>query len=565
MLVELNIRNFAIIDELKINFTKGLNIITGETGAGKSILIEAIGVILGSRINREYIQTGKEKATLEGVFYIENPQSLKSALDEYSIELGDDNLLIITKEIYLNGPSISKVNGKNLTLSMLKSVTNQLVDIFGQHEHQSLLDVANHISLVDSFGDERLLELKSKVNSLYEDLRIEKNRIMSLSNDSGERDREIDILKYQIQEIEDANLTQNDEEDIENEYRKLSNINTISQSIEEAVNYLSSNDFNYQDIISLYNRSLALISSAKKYDGALEDLYKRMEDINFELQDIKSELTYYLENIDVDSKRMFFLEERINIVNKLRKKYGNFINDIILFKQKAKSRLEILLNYEKEYESHKIKIEKLQELIEDYSTRLSLERKKIGRILEEKIEVELRELNMSDINFKIKFDKLNDITFNGHDKIEFLISTNPGEQLKSLTKIVSGGEMSRIMLGFKSIIAVQDKIPTLIFDEIDTGISGRTAQIVGQKISRISGSHQVICISHLPQIAAFADSHFAINKIYTKNKAKTTVTMLSDKDRVKEMARLLGGANLTDTTLKHASEMINMTKKFKKN
>ncbi|MCK9442962.1 MAG: DNA repair protein RecN [Tissierellaceae bacterium] len=565
MLVELNIRNFAIIDELKINFTKGLNIITGETGAGKSILIEAIGVILGSRINREYIQTGKEKATLEGVFYIENPQSLKSALDEYSIELGDDNLLIITKEIYLNGPSISKVNGKNLTLSMLKSVTNQLVDIFGQHEHQSLLDVANHISLVDSFGDERLLELKSKVNSLYEDLRIEKNRIMSLSNDSGERDREIDILKYQIQEIEDANLTQNDEEDIENEYRKLSNINTISQSIEEAVNYLSSNDFNYQDIISLYNRSLALISSAKKYDGALEDLYKRMEDINFELQDIKSELTYYLENIDVDSKRMFFLEERINIVNKLRKKYGNFINDIILFKQKAKSRLEILLNYEKEYESHKIKIEKLQELIEDYSTRLSLERKKIGRILEEKIEVELRELNMSDINFKIKFDKLNDITFNGHDKIEFLISTNPGEHLKSLTKIVSGGEMSRIMLGFKSIIAVQDKIPTLIFDEIDTGISGRTAQIVGQKISRISGSHQVICISHLPQIAAFADSHFAINKIYTKNKAKTTVTMLSDKDRVKEMARLLGGANLTDTTLKHASEMINMTKKFKKN
>lgn len=565
MLVELNIRNFAIIDELKINFTEGLNIITGETGAGKSILIEAIGVILGSRINKDYIQTGKEKATLEGVFYIEEPQSLKSALDEYSIKLDDDNLLIITKEIYLNGPSISKINGKNLTLTMLKSVTNQLVDIFGQHEHQSLLDVSNHISLVDSFGDEGLFELKSKINALYEDLKTEKNQMMSLSNDSVERDREIDILKYQIQEIEDANLTQNDEEGIENEYKKLSNINTISQSVEEAINYFSSNDFNNQDIISLYNRSLALISSAKKYDGTLEDLHKRMEDINFELQDIKSELMYYLENIDVDSKRLYFLEERINIVNKLRKKYGNYINDIILFKQKANDRLEILLNYEKEYKSHKAKIEKLQKLIEDYSTMLSLERKKIARILEKKIEVELRELNMKDVNFKIKFDKLDDVSPNGRDKIEFLISTNPGEQLKSLAKIVSGGEMSRIMLGFKSIIAVQDKIPTLIFDEIDTGISGRTAQIVGQKISRISNSHQVICISHLPQIAAFADSHFVIDKIYTKHKAKTTVTMLSDEERVKEMARLLGGANLTDTTLKHASEMINMTEKFKKN
>ena len=564
MLVELNISNFAIIDELKINFTKGLNIITGETGAGKSILIEAIGIILGSRSNRDYIQTGQEKAVLEGVFYVEDIQILRSILEDYSIDVDDDKLLIITKEIYLNGPSISKVNGRNLNLTMLRRLTSQLVDIFGQHEHQSLLDISNHILLVDSFGDKDLLELKSKVRSLYQELKEEEKKLISLSVDSSERDREIDILKYQIQEIDEANLTEEDEDSIESEYRKLSNVNTISQSIEEAINYFSSEDFSSGGLLNLFNRSLSLVDNGRRYDGTLDDLYRRMEDINYELQDINRELVYYLESIDVDAERLYLLEERINLVNRLRKKYGKYINNILEFKQEAEDRLEKLLNHEKEYQLISKKIVELKGILINNSEELSSKRKKISKILEGQVREELNALNMLDVNFKIGFKRHDEPAIDGYHKIEFLISTNPGEDLKPLSKIISGGEMSRIMLAFKSIVALQDKIPTLIFDEIDSGISGRTAQVVGEKIDMISKSHQLICISHLPQIAAFADSHFLIDKVREKDRTRTRVQRLSETARVEEMARLLGGANLTKKTLEHASEMIEMSKKIKK-
>lgn len=564
MLVELNIKNFAIIEDLKINFTKGLNIITGETGSGKSILIEAIGIILGSRSSREFIQTGYEKAVLEGVFYIENPSAIIPLLQEYSIDMDEDNLLIISKEIYLNSPSLSRINGRNVNLSMLKTITTRLIDIFGQHEHQSLLDPSNHEILVDSFGDTELLELKSKIKIYYDEWVNEKKNLKRLSIDSGERDREIDILRFQIDEIDDARLNDDDEHNIENEYRKLTNINEISRSIEEALAYMNSESFGSFGILDLMNKSISLVGNTKKFDEKLINFHKQLEGINYELQDLYSGLRDYLDNIEVDSERLAFLNERINLINKLKKKYGNTIDKILEFRKESQERLEELLNFEKELEKTNKKMVELEKDISLYSEQLSTKRKKISDILEKNVKKELAELNMDKVDFKVDFQKKIGFSSGGQDKIEFLISTNPGEDLKPLSKIVSGGEMSRIMLAFKSILAFFDQIPTMIFDEIDTGISGRTAQIVGEKIHGISRKHQVICISHLPQIAALADSHFVINKVVSNEKTRTVVSKLSDEDRIEEMARLLGGVDLTDTTLKHASEMIQMSKKIKK-
>lgn len=563
MLVELNIRNFAIIEELKVRFTKGLNILTGETGSGKSILIEAIGIILGSRTSKDLIQTGQEKAFLEGVFYIEDPKVIIPILDKYGVDFAEDNLLIITREIYLNSPTMSRVNGKILNLSMLNDITAKLVDIFGQHEHQSLLDMSKHQMLVDSFGDKELIKLKSIIRLNYEEMILEKRKLKSLSIDSGERDREIDILNFQIQEIEDSRLTKDDEDNIENEYKKLSSVEEISFAAKEVIDSISLDSYENKNILDLMSRNVQVINNVKKFDQGLEPFYTELENIRFQLQDLNRSISNYLEGMEIDAERLSFLEERLELVNKLKKKYGNSIEGILNFRDESLERLEKLNNHEKELEKTNKKILELQDLMRKDSEKLSTKRKEISKLLEQEIKRELNSLNMNKVNFQVDFKRNLELGIDGYDKIEFLISTNLGEGLKPLSKIASGGEMSRIMLGFKSILADFDKIPTMIFDEIDTGISGRTAQIVGEKIYKISKNHQIICISHLPQIAALADSHFVINKVVLDNKTNTIVNRLSEEGRIEEMARLLGGVDLTNTTLKHASEMIEMSKKIK--
>lgn len=564
MLVELNVKNFAIIEELNLSFTQGLNIITGETGSGKSILIEAIGIILGSRSSKELIQSGHEKAFLEAVFYIEDSKNIIPILEEYSIQFDEDNLLIITKEIHLNSPSLSRINGKNVNLTMLNNITKRLVDIFGQHEHQSLLDMNNHQKLVDSFGDREFLDLKLNIKSDYEELLLYKRKLKELSIDGRERDREIDILNFQIQEIDDAKLTNSDEEEIENEYKKLSNVKEISSTIGQVIESISSESYEKQGMLNILNKISFLINNIKNFDEHILNLYARLENVKYEVEDLNREFILYLENIEIDDKKLSYLDDRLNMVNKLKKKYGNNIEDILNFREISSNRLRELNNYEKELENINGKVMELNEKLTRNSTILSNKRKKISRLLEENIKKELIHLNMNKVDFKIDFKKNNQFTSEGFDNLEFLISTNLGEELKPLSKIASGGEMSRIMLAFKNILAFFDKIPTMIFDEIDTGISGRTAQIVGEKIYKISKDHQVICISHLPQIAALGDSHYVINKVIENNKTRTKVEKLSSKGRIEEMARLLGGVDLTETTLKHASEMIEMSKKIKK-
>ena len=560
MIVELNINNFAIIDKVKINFEKGFNVLTGETGAGKSIIIEGISMILGQRANRSLIRSGKDKAIIEGVFYLEDPVIINKVLEEYGIDKDPDGYLIITREIYSNGRTVSRVNGRVVTLSILNDITENLVDIHGQHEHQSLLDPATHIKLVDSFGNEELKDLLEAVNNKYKMLLDEKNRLNDLSRNTENIEREIDLLQYQLSDIDSADIFNIDEDEIMAEYNKLSNIKEIAYSLAQVVDMLDSDDFSSYSIINSIGKCRFNLSNIEKYDDKLKEYNNILESIEYELKDLYINIKDYLEKLELDEERFMILEEKIDLLNNLKRKYGNTIEDIIEYRNSIEEKLNTLLNNEKAIEETMEKISKIEKELTAYCNRLTAIRKEISKKLEDRITEELAELNMQNVVFKINFDEHEYFTPTGLDKIEFLISTNKGEELKPLSKIISGGEMSRIMLAFKKILSSYDNIPTLIFDEIDTGISGRTAQIVGEKIKAISKNRQVICISHLPQVAALADVHFVISKEVLKDKTNVVVKKLDYNERIDELSRLLGGVNLTDTTKLHAKEMLDMSK-----
>lgn len=566
MLVELNIKNFAIIKELRVQFTSGLNLLTGETGSGKSIIIEALGIILGGRGTKELIRTGEEKSYLQAVFFVENIKKIKNLLDKYSIDIEENGLLIISREFSINYPSMSRINGRTVTLSILNEITSNLVDIFAQHEHQSLLNIHNHKLLIDSFGDEKFKLLKDNIKKTYGAYKRYKKELSKMSLDSSQREREIDLLKYQLNEIEDANLEIEDEELIENEFKKLSNIKEIKVAIEEILGNLSSLDYERISIIDSVEKNVSILRGIVDYDLSLKEVFERFENINFELRDINNELNHYSARMEIDEEKIFFLNEKIDNINKLKKKYGNTLKEILIYRDTIEDSLDKLLNYEKEIKRYTDIIKEHEKELGVLSLKLSNKRKKISKDLEKNISCELKDLNMDNITFKVNFSQSNHFSEDGYDDIEFLISTNVGENLKSMNKIVSGGEMSRIMLGFKSILASKDGINTLIFDEIDTGISGRTAQVVGEKIYDISKKRQVISVSHLPQIAALADSHYVISKNMGEDgKINTNIVKLSEDERVMELGRLLGGVDVTDTTLRHAQEMIEMTREIKKN
>lgn len=565
MIIELSIKNFAIIDNLKINFTKGFNVLTGETGTGKSIIVESIGMILGQRANRNLVRSGKDKAILEGVFYLENPQKINMILDRYGIDKDPENYLIITREIFSNGRSVSRVNGRTVTLIMLNDITSNLVDIHGQYEHQSLLQIENHIKLIDTFGDYELKRLLEQVEGKYKELSQEKRKLKDLTLDSIERDREMDLLKYQIEEIENSNLDKLDEEELLSEYNKISNIKEIEMVLGETANIMKDDGYNNYSIVDSINRCISNMNKIKGYGEEFEEYGKTLEYINYELQDLYRNIVNYLEKLDMDNERLMELEERIDTINKLKRKYGNSIDEILQYKDKIKERYNVLLNVEQAIEKINTNISIIEEELSHNCSKLTDLRKKISKSIEKMITQELKDLNMNNVVFKVDFKRLERFTEIGWDKIEFLISTNKGEDLKPLSQIVSGGEMSRIMLAFKRILADYDNIPTLIFDEIDTGISGRTGQVVGEKMKMISKNHQVICISHLPQIAALADTHFLIDKETVDDKTTTIVRKLEDEERIDELSRLLGGVDLTDTTKLHAKEMLEMSKRLNGN
>lgn len=551
MLLELNIENFAIIENMKIEFEPGLNVLTGETGSGKSIIIDSLGLVLGQRANKDIIKKGKDRAFIEAVFSSYDEET-KDLLLEYGIESGD--LVVVSKEIREKGPTITRVNNRTVTSQILSKISSHLIDIFAQHESISLMDNKNQLKLIDDFSGKDQEELLENLKDLVHEINSLKNEYHEKSTMEQNKDREIDLLEYQIKEIEDAGLSDYDDEELYDDFNVLNNMTDTLIKLSEA-KALINEGYETTSLEDILDKVIANVVEVTRYNKDLKEVEENLEDIRFRISDIAKDLDRYVSSSEVDEERLQFLRERIDLVNNLKLKYGNNVKTINSFYEEISERLRFLQNFEDNLNKLLKKIEEKEAEATVLAEKISQNRKKTSEILEKKVEEEINKLNIKDAKFKIEI-KEKELSFDGIDKIEFLIAPNLGQDLMPMAKVASGGEMSRIMLGFKSIIAEKDNIPTLVFDEIDTGISGKTAQIVGNKIKEVSKDRQVIVISHLPQIVALADTHFAIKKDVVNNSTISTIDKLSYDERVNEVARLIGGMNVSEIAIETAKEMI---------
>lgn len=551
MLLELNIENFAIIENMKIEFEPGLNVLTGETGSGKSIIIDSLGLVLGQRANKDIIKKGKDRAFIEAVFSSYDEET-KDLLLEYGIESGD--LVVVSKEIREKGPTITRVNNRTVTSQILSKISSRLIDIFAQHESISLMDNKNQLKLIDDFSGKDQGELLENLKNLVHEINSLKNEYHEKSTMEQNKDREIDLLEYQIKEIEDAGLSDYDDEELYDDFNVLNNMTDTLIKLSEAKSLINEG-YETSSLEDILDKVIANVVEVTRYNKDLKEVEENLEDIRFRISDIAKDLDRYVSSSEVDEERLQFLRERIDLVNNLKLKYGNNVKAINSFYEEISERLRFLQNFEDNLNKLLKKIEEKEAEATVLAEKISQKRKKTSEILEKKVEEEINKLNIKDAKFKIEI-KEKELSFDGIDKIEFLIAPNLGQDLMPMAKVASGGEMSRIMLGFKSIIAEKDNIPTLVFDEIDTGISGKTAQIVGNKIKEVSKDRQVIVISHLPQIVALADTHFAIKKDVVNNSTISTIDKLNYDERVNEVARLIGGMNVSEIAIETAKEMI---------
>ena len=551
MLLELNIENFAIIENMKIEFESGLNVLTGETGSGKSIIIDSLGLVLGQRVNKDIIKKGKDRAFIEAVFSSYDEET-KDLLLEYGIESGD--LIVVSKEIREKGPSITRINNRTVTSQILSKISTHLIDIFAQHESISLMDNKNQLKLIDDFSGKEQALLLTELRNIVEEINELKNEYKEKSMLEQNKDREIDLLEYQINEIESASLSEYDDEELYDDFNALNNMTDTLVKLSEAKSLINES-YESSSLEDILDRIIANIVDVSKYNKDLKEVEVSLEDIRFRISDIAKELDRYVNSSEIDEEKLSYLKERIDLVNNLKLKYGNNLKAINSFYDEISERLRFLQNFEDNLNKLLNKIKKLEDKALLLAKEISQNRKNTAKILEKKVEEEIVKLNIKDAKFKIDIrDK--ELSRDGIDKIEFLIAPNLGQDLMPMAKVASGGEMSRIMLGFKSIIAEKDNIPTLVFDEIDTGISGKTAQIVGNKIKELARDRQVIVISHLPQIVALADTHFAIKKDVVNNSTISTIDKLDYDERVKEVARLIGGINVSEIAIETAKEMI---------
>ncbi|HFL2402065.1 TPA: DNA repair protein RecN [Clostridioides difficile] len=558
MILELYMKNCALVEELRLNIDKNLNILTGETGSGKSIIIDALGLCLGDKYDRSFLRKGTDKGLVEAVFFSDN-RYLKKILEENDISIEDDNLLVITRLIYSDGKSTARVNGRTVKVSLLKEIASTLIDIHGQHQNQALFNKDTHLKFLDLFGENELEEFKIAYKNVYDKYSEVKKALNCLTENKDEMQiqREIDLLRFQINEIEAANLNKNEYEDLLKQREVYRNSEKIYNNLNSSYSKLHNGEYNVIDLIGLASKELNDIS---KYDSVLSEYSDTVERIMYELQDISGEIRNYKDNIDFEPYELEQIELRIDEINNLRRKYGDSIDDIFEYYGKIKDRLDEILNRDERVEQLRSKLMNIEEDLKRKASKLTKARVEVATTLEKILLDELKSLNMKNVMFKVNFEK-GPFTLDGVDDIEFMISFNLGEDIKPIYKVASGGEMSRFMLAFKTILADIDDIDTLVFDEIDTGISGIAAQIVGEKLSDIAKKKQIICITHLPQIAANADTHYCIEKDTSNNRTFTNVSKLNESQRKNEIARLIAGNNITEKTIEHASEIIELAKK----
>lgn len=555
MLLQLNIKNFALIEDLTINFEKGFNILTGETGAGKSILIDAINYVLGNKFNRGLIRTGEDKTFVEAIFDIENQNTI-NILKELEIDSSD--LLIIARETFKSGKSVVKVNGKSLLLMDIKKISSTLINIHGQHENQELLDTASHIHYLDKFGEDELNSHITKYNIKYKSLLEIDKKIKKLGKDDGEKEKLSDFLKYQIEEVNNAKLKIGEDNDLNESYAVLSNAEKISKALTYSYNILYNSEDNFVSVYDSLNKVIRELRSIEKYIDKLKKVTDSIEEAYFNIEENVSEIRNIQGSIFYDEKELEAINGRLYLIDSLKKKYGKTIEDVLNYRDKIEIQYNEIVNSSKIIEDLKIEQNKIVEDLRSYGKTIHNIRLSLAEKLEERIKDELNYIGLEKSNLKIDVRFQDDFYENGCDKVQFLISTNPGEPLMPLDKIVSGGELSRIMLSLKTVFVDKDEIASVIFDEIDTGISGRIAQRVAEKMYLISNGHQVFCVTHLPQIASMSDSHYLVSKEVVDKKTFTNIKKLSAAEKDEEIARMIGGSEITELTLKNAREMVKL-------
>ena len=558
MLQNIHVKNMALIDEADVDFGGHLNILTGETGAGKSIIIGSISTALGGKVSRDVIRKDAEYALVELNFKVNSPQIL-AELEKMEIPVDGDEV-VISRRI-TGSRSVARINGELVSLPVLRQAAALLIDIHGQHEHQSLLHKDKHLAILDQFSREEMASVKDALKDSYREYMILKKEMDGAITDEGKRLSEISFLQYQIEEIENANLQDGEEEQLDKAFRKMSHARQMMESVAAAHSMTG-----YEGASSagdLVGRALRELSSVEKYDEAIGGLISMLTEIDGLLNDFNRELADYESGLTFDESVYHETEDRLNLIQRLKTKYGSSIAEILAHQAECQEELEKLDDYENYLSGLRMKLDQAEKELKDLSDKLTTIRRANAAVLQERIKAALIDLNFLDVRFEIHCEPLGHYTENGQDSIEFMISTNPGETVKPLGKVASGGELSRIMLAVKSVLADADAIETLIFDEIDTGISGRTAQKVSEKMAVIARKHQVICITHLPQIAAMADDHYVIEKSAMEQRTITKIYHLSDDASVGEIARLLGGVEITDAVMQNAREMKNLAQSKK--
>lgn len=544
MLLELHVKNLALIEKADVEFGEGLNILTGETGAGKSIIIGSVTMALGGKAPKGSIRPGADYAYIELVFSVTGEEKRK-ALRELDVEPTEDGLVIISRKL-TSARSISRINDETVTMARLSQITGLLLDIHGQHEHQSLLYKSKHLEILDAYVKAATQPVKQTIADRYRIYRSLEEKLRGFDLDAESRIREADFLRFEIEEIETSALKEGEEEELTSVYRRYSHSRRIAECLGAAYEAVEG------DWLA---RALKEVEQASEYDESLGGVRDQLYDADSILRDAGREMSAYLDSMEMDEETFRKTEERLDLIHNLQAKYGPTVEAIFQKLEQKKKRLGELEDYDAHKKRMEQELEECRNGLEKLCTQLTGIRKKASRTLVKKIRQGLVDLNFLDVEFDMEFEKLDHFTPSGWDGAQFLISTNPGQPMRPLKDVASGGELSRIMLAIKTVLADSDDIPTLIFDEIDTGISGRTAQKVSEKLMLIARSHQVICITHLPQIAAMADSHFEIAKSASQGRTITTIRLLDRQASVEELARLLGGARITEAVLKNAGEM----------
>ena len=557
MLHNIYVKNLALIDEIEVELKKGLNILTGETGAGKSIILGSINLALGGRYSSDILRDEEEAGYVELTFFVES-EAQAMLLREMDI-FPEDGVVTLSRKM-IGKRNVSKINGETVSNAQLKEVADILIDIHGQHEHQSLLYKKNHLVILDAYAKDEVQDVKSQVAKAYRIYRDYQNELDNANLDEKERNKEMSFLEFEINEIQSANLKENEDDILEEQYRRMVNGKKITGNLEEAYGYTAHGNANASDCLS---RAIHCLQDASRYDDKANELYEQLSEVDSLLNDFNRELSAYSESFEFSEEEFYEVEQRLNEINRLKSKYGNSIQEIVTYCEDKEETLKKLQDYDSYIEELQKNLSQAKVQLKDASDTLSELRKSAAKELVSLIKEGLLDLNFLDVKFEMIFSKTEHYTANGTDEVEFMISMNPGEPVRALGDVASGGELSRIMLAIKTVLAEKDQIETLIFDEIDVGISGRTAQKVSEKMAYIAKNHQVICITHLAQIAAMADAHYAIEKNVTDGKTKTSITLLNTEQEIAELARILGGAKITETVRQSAAEMKELAKRTK--